>query len=252
MRSEWVTLPMQALAVLQTPSIWNIKKVIIGRNNAKVLNDTLRVYYPKGSYSPSRTPQGGIGFFASPKDYFPSEEVELRYEVYFNETFNPVYGGKLPGLFMGVGDNYTGASGGKESNKSASIRMAWRKNLIGEAYVYVPRKGVNGDLQSIQGFVENGRYGDSLWRGEFKFERRVWNNVRIRVKLNDVKLGVEANGELEVDVNGVIRKYDKIVWRTMQDVYLNAIIFETFFGGSTIKYATPVDTYTYFRNVQVR
>jgi hypothetical protein len=250
MRVDWITLPMQALAVLQTPSIWNIKKVIIGGNNAKVLNDTLRVYYPKGSYSPSRTPQGGIGFFASPKNIFPAEEVELKYEVYFNETFNEVYGGKLPGLFVGVGNNFNGASGGKESNRSASIRMAWRKNLIGEAYVYVPRKGVNGDLQSIQGFVENGRYGDSLWRGEFKFERGVWNNVRIRVKLNT--FGVEANGELEVEVNGVIRKYDKIVWRTMSEAKLTAIIFATFFGGSTVKYATPVDTYSYFRNVQIK
>jgi hypothetical protein len=250
MRRELITLP---LTLLQNQSVWNIVRVAIRTTNYEVVNETLKVYYPKGSYSPSKMPQGGVGFFASPKNIFPSEEVTLKYQVYFNETFNPVYGGKLPGLFLGVGarrKDFTGASGGRQANNSASIRMAWRENMIGEVYLYVPREVQSNEYEKLQGFVRNGKYGDSVWRGAFKFEKGVWNNVTIRAKLNDVN--ESKNGELEVEINGVNERYNKMVWRTSERLHITAILFESFFGGSTEKYATPVDTYTYFRNVQIR
>jgi hypothetical protein len=258
MKSELITLPIQVLALLQNQmsnaAVWNISKIIIGKNNKNheiVNGDTLKVLYPKGSYSPSKMPQGGIGFYASPREVFPSKEVVLKYEVYFNNTFNPVYGGKLPGLYIGslTARDFKGASGGKYSNTSASIRIAWRKNLIGEAYLYVPRLYQLEGFERLPGFVRNGKYGDSIWRGAFKFEKELWNKVTIRVKLNDVS---KANGELEIDINGGNQRYNEIVWRTNEDVGLREIIFETFFGGSTIKYATPVDTHSYFRNVQIQ
>lgn len=247
---EFITLP---LSLLQNQSVWNIIRLVIRTTNYEVVNETLKVYYPKGSYSPSKTPQGGVGFFASPKNIFPSEEVTLKYQVFFNETFNPVYGGKLPGLFLGMGTrrkDFTGASGGRQSKTSASIRMAWRKDMIGEVYLYVPREVQSDEYKNLTGFVRNGKYGDSVWRGAFKFEKGVWNNVSIRAKLNDVD--GTGTGELEVEVNGVNERYNKMVWRTLERMSITAILFETFFGGSTEKYATPVDTYTYFRNVQIR
>jgi hypothetical protein len=248
MRAELITLPIQALAILQQQSVWNISRIIVGKNNTshEIVNDTLKVFYPKGSYSPSKTPQGGIGFFASPVKIFPEEEVVLEYQVYFNETFNPVYGGKLPGLFIGRKKDFTGASGGRRKQHSASIRMAWRKDLVGEVYIY--NNEINDGLQYLEGFVRNGRYGDSIWRGVFKFEKGIWNNVRMRVKLNDES---KQNGELEVEVNGVNKRYDTMVWRSKKEVNITAILFETFFGGSTEKYSTPVDTYSYFREVRV-
>lgn len=261
MKTDLIQLPLYWLSTLSVEprSPWNIVKVAFGKNNTnhQVLNnDTLKIFYPRGSYSPSKIPQGGVGFFASPRNVFMSEEVILRYEMFWNDTFNPVLGGKLPGLFLGKGTrakDTQGASGGKYNANSASVRMAWRKEsgsgIPGEAYVYLP-KGLQTDAYyKSPSLIENGMYGDSLWRGLFTFYKGVWNNVTMRVKLNQIN---KLDGELEVAVNGVYHHIENLVWRTSADVFVNSIIFETFFGGSSIKYATPIDTWSYFRNVYVQ
>ena len=57
--------------------------------------------YPKGSFKPSATPKGGISFYApGPKnvDLTTAAEATLSYSVLFEEGFDFVKGGKLPGL----------------------------------------------------------------------------------------------------------------------------------------------------------
>lgn len=53
----------------------------------------LRVYYPAGSYKPSSTPVGGIGFYASPLN-IPADAntVTFTYQVYFPSGYNFVKG----------------------------------------------------------------------------------------------------------------------------------------------------------------
>jgi hypothetical protein len=68
------------------------------------------------SYTPSATdaPQGGISFFATPSSVFMAEDIILRYQVAFHDNFDPVRGGKLPGLFIGPGqtkNDMEGAAG---------------------------------------------------------------------------------------------------------------------------------------------
>jgi hypothetical protein len=68
------------------------------------------------SYKPSTTPVGGIGFKASPPSIFLGEDVVLRYQVAFDDSFEPVRGGKLPGLFVANGTSAAdqqGASGAR-------------------------------------------------------------------------------------------------------------------------------------------
>lgn len=241
-----LNLNIALLLTLQTVSIWNIVRISFGKDNRnhKIIgNDTLEVFYPKGSYTPSVQPQGGIGFFASPKIIFPSSHVLLEYSVFFNETFDPVLGGKLPGLFLSTGTkkkDMIGATGGKRTNVSSSIRMAWRtntndrKSIEAEVYAYLPEK--------------NGIYGDSLWRGQLQFEKGIWNNVSIRVKLNDY---LKNNGELEVSINNRTEMFTDGIFRTNSRVMITAILFQTCFGGGSIKYATPMDQWVNFRDVNV-
>ena len=258
MRLNAITLPLAALNYLQTGGLWNITKIGWGRDNTnhKVLDDnTLQVFYPKGSYAPSKNPQGGIGIYASPFDLFPADEIMFSYEVKFDETFNPMLGGKLPGIFLsnGVGKEFMkDASGGKHNNVTASCRISWRQNFQAEAYVYVPEEQ-NKDYYKIANFIDNKVYGDSLWRGLFQFSQTDWNTVCIYIKVNsfDKFMNPKSDGVLHVTINGETQRFNKLVWRTNPKTQIAAIVFATFFGGGTEKYATPVDTSSYFRNVMV-
>lgn len=254
MRLDWLILPFTGFSLSQKSNIWNISKKVWGNDkNYEVLNDdSIKVFYPKGSYSPSRSPQGGIGFYASPYEIFPAEDVTISYDVKFDETFQSVLGGKLPGLFLseGLDKKYMrDASGGKHNNNTSSVRIAWRKDFLGEAYVYLP-KNQSLEYSQIENYIENETFGDSLWRGKFQFKKNEWNTVMIRVKVNTFNENVNANndGVLEVSINGNKQIFDKVVWRTNPSVNVTAILFSTFFGGGSIKYATPVDTWSYFKN----
>jgi len=138
----------------------NITKVAFGISNMNITNDTITVFYPKGSYSPSKGIVGGVGFYASVGLH---ERLTFNYSVYFDDTFDPNLGGKLPGLFISNGSTH-GASGGKHDLYTASCRIAWRKNFEAEAYVYTPKK--KGELRRGGG---DKLYGESFWRGDFFF-----------------------------------------------------------------------------------
>lgn len=259
MRLNWLTLPFTAITTLQDSGIWNISKIGWGKDNQnhQVLEDgSLKVFYPEGSYTPSKFPQGGIGFYASPSDIFPANDLILSYDVKFDDTFQAVLGGKLPGLFFSEGTDkkyMREASGGNHNNNTASLRIAWRKDFVGEAYVYLP-KDQTDDYYDIPYLVQNEAFGDSLWRGLFKFQPNEWNKIMIRVKLNtfDKQMNPNYNGFLEICINEQSQRFNKLVWRTNQSTSITAILFSTFFGGGSTKYATPVDTWAYFKNFKVK
>jgi len=259
MKLNWLTLPFTVLDSLQDSNVWNISKIGWGKDNKnhKVLDDNiLQVFYPNGSYSPSKNPQGGIGFYASPQDLFPTEEIIMSYDVKFDETFQPVLGGKLPGLFLseGIEKKYMkDSSGGKHNNKTGSIRIAWRKDFIGEAYVYLP-KNQSLEYTQIPNLIQNDEYGDSLWRGLFEFLQNEWNQITMYIKLNTFDESGNAinDGVLELTINDHKETFDKLIWRTNPQTKITAILFSTFFGGSSIKYATPNDTYSYFKNFRIK
>ena len=258
MRLNLLTLPFTALTNIQNSGIWNISKIGWGKDNQnhKVLDDgSLSVFYPKNSYTPSQNPQGGIGFYASPQDFFPTEQIMVSYDVKFDDTFQPVLGGKLPGIFLskGIDKKYMReASGGNRNNDTASLRIAWRKDFVAEAYVYLP-ENQDSEYYQIPNLVKNSEFGDSLWRGLFQFNSKDWNTVMFNVKLNTFdKDGLpNANGVLNLCINKECQQFNKLIWRTNQLITMTSILFSTFFGGGSSKYATPVDTWTYFRNFEI-
>jgi hypothetical protein len=238
-------------------SVWNIVKFAFHSDTYEVIEHdvgVLKVLYPNGSYSPSAQPTGGIGFFASPQDIFFAQEVIFNYSVLFDETFDPMFGGKLPGLYIGNDYSMIGASGGKHINDTtASCRIAWRAGFGAEAYVYLPTKDQHDDYLHIPGLTINNKYGDSLWRNYLSFNSTIWNNVSIHLKLNTFNENTEpvADGFLSVTINNMSYSFDKMLWRTKNDYFINSILFGSFFGGSSKKYATPHDTWTYFKDVSI-
>lgn len=236
-------------------SFWNISKTIFGKDNYEIIhsykNDSIiKVYYPSGSSGPSKIPIGGMGLYVTPNEIANATDVTLSYSVKFDKTFDPVIGGKLPGLFINNNNDYSGGSGGKHTNNT-SCRIAWRSDFVAEAYVYLPKQ-IRQNASYYNNTIQNRMYGDSVWRGEFCFDNASWNNVILRIRLNTfTDTNPNSDGILEMSVNNITRSLYDIIWTTNIQNKVETVIFETFFGGSSPKAVTPNDTWTFFRNISV-
>ncbi|NEQ54679.1 MAG: hypothetical protein F6K11_31890 [Leptolyngbya sp. SIO3F4] len=195
----------------------------------------LRVHYPAGTASPSvsrqtDSPLGGAQFYG---DLFLPAQTQLRltYYVRFAEGFDFVKGGKLPGLFGGVG-----ASGGKipDGTDGFSTRLMWRRNGQGEVYAYLPTSE---------------DYGTSIGRGTWQYQPGIWYKLEQELKLNTPNL---ADGELRLWVNdNLVLEQTELLFRTVDSLKIDGIFFSTFFGGGDPSWATPQDTYVDFANFSV-
>ncbi len=195
----------------------------------------LRVHYPVGTASPSvsrqtDTPLGGAQFYG---DLFLPARTQLRlsYYVRFAEGFDFVKGGKLPGLFGGIG-----ASGGNvpDGTDGFSARLMWRKNGQGEVYAYLPTSDA---------------HGTSIGRGAWRFQSGIWYKLEQEIKLNTPD---QADGEIRIWVNdNLVLEQSEIVFRTANSLEIDGIFFSTFFGGGDPSWATPKDTYVDFANFSV-
>ena len=184
----------------------------------------MTVRYPKGSINPSskdERPLGGAGFVARllPED---TSKACLRYRLRFEDGFEFVRGGKLPGLYGGEAP-----SGGEEvdGTKGFSMRLMWRRDGEGEVYAYVANK--------------NSDYGASIGRGNWTFEPGRWVEIQEEIILNEPG-AADGIVRLWVDGRQVIEQRD-LVYRTVDGVGIDGLMFSTFFGGSSPKWASPKD-----------
>jgi hypothetical protein len=212
----------------------------------------LRVKYPAGSFKPSGPIPGGFGVYAEPKNVFPCNTVKLSYQLFFDGSFDPVKGGKLPGLYIGS----PGASGGKHSKDQASCRLMWRAynkklpdQIMAEAYTYVPQPQ-DPSYNKIPSSIYNPEFGDSLWRGLLNFKKGSWNQVVSILTLNTFNSdgSPKADGKLLLKVNGISQEFNNFIWATDKSILIRGITTDTFFGGGDNSFATPKDTYIYFKD----
>ena len=82
-----------------------------------------------------------------------------------------------------------------------------------------------------------------------QFHKEGWNAVRMRVRLNNIG---KADGWLCVEVNGVVRELQGMMWRRTADVEVSALFMSTFYGGSKPEYACPCDTAIRFKDFELR
>lgn len=100
-----------------------------GVSNIPAKGPVLQVTYPAGSFSHD---SGGAQLFSLWNTSNPLQSVLLTYEVAFDQGFDWVKGGKLPGLRGGP--NPDGCTGGNKPNGTDcfSARLMWRKDGKGE------------------------------------------------------------------------------------------------------------------------
>jgi len=235
---------------------WNI--VSVQKNSKELISldsdGNLRAFYPKGSYKPSASPQGGFQFYSIPTlvngstttPLFGAKEACVHYQVMFPSGFEFVKGGKLPGFWIGS----TGGNGGNHIDDGASVRLMWRKDGDAEAYVYTPTEPKQLDAYSkIPGFKAGNPTGDSLWRSEFKFKTGSWNTVKLYLKINSITTtGFQYDGVITLEINGVKRSFNQMVWTNDVSVMISGLMLQTFFGGSDSTWASPKDQYVHFKD----
>lgn len=116
---------------------------------------------------------------------------------------------------------------------------------LGEAYAYIP---TTSDFCSQSTVICNQDYGKSIDRGLIQFAAGSWNKMDIYIKLNT--LG-SSDGLLQVWQNGrVVINMNNLQYHTTNLVLIESFMFSTFFGGSSLNYAAPTNTYTYFKDIQ--
>jgi len=205
---------------------------------------SLSVLYPANSFSHAT---GGTQFYSLFNGTSPFQSMLLSYEVAFDQDFNWVQGGKLPGIRGGPDPN--GCSGGSKPNGTDcfSMRVMWRPNGVGEIYAYIPTPN---NICSEEGFICNPDFGISIQRGAFFFQSGGWNKVAMLVLLNSPTN--VANGYVQLYFNNVpIITQPNLQIRQSDVINAGGLYFSTFFGGNDTSWATPTDQHTYFRNVQL-
>jgi hypothetical protein len=188
----------------------------------------LRTHMGEGLYVGDKGKCRGAGFDTRTMQ---AEHAILEYDLRFKPGFDPVKGGKLPGL-MG-GDS---PSGHKEADNGFTARMMWRRKAEGELYLYYP------DMKQS--------HGDSIGRGSFVCDTEGgWHTIRQEVKLNDVG---KSNGLIKVWYDGemVIEATD-LRLRTKDSVLIEGIMHTIFFGGGDRSWAATRDEWVDTRNFRI-
>jgi len=89
-------------------------------------------FYPPGGLHPSSLLPSGFSCYLSGPPWFAksahgAREVLWSYRVMFEEEWEPALGGKLPGVYGGVGDNAYNCTGGRQDRCNCfSLRLMWR------------------------------------------------------------------------------------------------------------------------------
>ncbi|XP_071098172.1 uncharacterized protein [Haliotis cracherodii] len=203
-------------------------------------NKVLRIFYKEGSYSGSGDYRGAQ-FYSRPIS--PRTCLTLDYKIYFAENFDFVKGGKLPGLWGGSQE----CSGGRNADECFSTRYMWRSGGDGVVYAYIP-DNQKSDFCDRNEVHCNYDYGNDIGR-TWVFKTGQWQRISQTVKLNSV--GSE-NGALTVRFNRTeVLQVKDLVFRNSDDIEIEGIFFSTFFGGGSSSWASPTDTYTYYKEFQL-
>lgn len=204
----------------------------------------LRIRYPRGSYDPGTAakglaPMGGMQFTSrfSNMKVTPSDSILLSYAVRFEEGFDFVKGGKLPGLYGGTPISGNRIPSGRDGYQA---RVVWQSNGKGALYGFLPTNSTK-----YKGIT----YGTVFGAGAWQFKPGKWTEISHHIKLNrpgesDGRMTVWINGSPVVDECG-------LRFRDIPSLKIDGIFFSTFFGGNEPGWASRKDTYADFANFKL-
>ena len=171
----------------------------------------IRVLYPQGGQQSNNS---GAQWFIDLNG--PHEELYLSYWVRFDDDFDFVLGGKLPG--------FGGAVSYADRTHEWSGRLMWREDGKVEFYIHVPAGNE---------YDPGTRFWWNTEGFQAVFERGKWHHIEIRMRLNTPGL---PDGLMEGWFDGVkAAHYPDFHFRDAPTANTNIawVFFSTFFGGSS-------------------
>ncbi len=219
----FTSTPLGHYTTAQLNREWNTPPSSLGVRDGRVTivddpadNKVMQVLYPRGKYRPHDTgAQWKLMFNHSYDDLYCS------YRIKFDQEFDFVKGGKLPGLAGG-----TAPSGGKAvtGHNGWSGRIMWRKGGQLVQYLYSPDKP--------------GRYGEDFsWNTTIT--RGVWHTLTNHFTMNTPS---KQDGIMQAWFDGklVLDRRD-IRFRDDTSFGIDLFYFSTFFGGADRSWKTSKD-----------
>lgn len=175
------------------------------------------------------------------------DELYLSYKIRFDDNYNFVRGGKLPGLCGGACN-----SGGSQPNGTDgwSGRMMWRTSPSGGSQLPPHRANIVQYVYHKDQTANGGVNGDDLkWDDttptDWKiFDSDVWYQLQHRIVMNtpgqdDGIVQAWLDGEMVLDVQN-------IHFRDTSSLKIDTLYFSTFFGGSSSVWETTKDEFAYY------
>lgn len=159
-----------------------------------------------------------------------AKEYWLDYQVWFENDWQWVKGGKLPGL---VGGSHT--SGCKDIVPDGwSARFMWHENGGGHFYYYHQnRQSGCGDTRDFSGGMA--------------FKKMAWNRITEHVIVNEIG---KSDGSAQAWLNGVkVTEMSGIKWRGSvgaNTALIDNVSLQTFYGGSTSDWSPSQTTHSRF------
>lgn len=198
--------------------------------NVKVINDhdtrLMRVKTHKDQISPDY----GFQFHKVMSEEETRDEIYFSYNVIFSPYFEPVLGGKLPGLWGGKTAGFGEADG-------FGSRMMFKQECSLDFYVYWP------DMPGRYG-SHFGRFPDPETGEQFSFyyDHEVWHNLTQRLVLNSAV--DKDDGFIEAFIDGkLVKRVDNMRMRADMDVHIEEMAMTHFFGGGSMDWAPSKDQF---------
>ena len=127
--------------------------------------------------------------------------------------------------------------------------------LAKKVYAYLPIDANKNTCDTKKYPLNNCRdaeYGASLGRTAFKFQTGAWNRLALHVQVNEIGktnglVQVYHNDKKVIDIKGMTFRTNVAA----NSLLVTDLLFSTFFGGATVPYAAPIDTFVLFRNVNM-
>ena len=189
-----------------------------GRGNA------LRMLYPAGKYGPN---ESAIQIKARFPDGKAVDAAWASYWLKFEDGFDFVKGGKLPGL---CGNQCI--TGGNDANgyNGWSARIMWRGEGVATQYMY---------------YVTNEGYGEDILFNKVPPQKRFipgkWHRVNTQIIMNTPGI---ADGIIRTWFDGELSmERDNILIRHIDTLKITEFYISTFFGGSDATWAPSDDMY---------
>ncbi|HOG69267.1 MAG TPA: alginate lyase [Fibrobacteraceae bacterium] len=224
---------------LRGASSWYAMEQNKGQNAKIVLDDedhgkVLQLKYPVGCLGPNDDPLACAGQIKQPLTE-TAEEMWVAYELYFEEGFDFVKGGKLPGLCGGK--CYTG--GNRPSiGDGWSARVMWRPDGKVVQYLYF--------VDQAQTYGDDANWDLDGTAEQKYFQIGTWHRLVTKITLNTVtneghgekdgKIKSWFDGELALDL-------DTLRLRDYADQRIDVFYLSTFHGGSDNTWSPTVDSY---------